>query len=357
MASRTRPPIVGVPCLDMWPAGPSSRICCPNSFAAQKRDEGGPGEDAEQHRRHAGGQHVLHAVTASTTASSPIERLRLHEHGVARADARRGQRPSSASSSVGVPARRRSARLSGPTATIRRSRGRRPRRPTSRGSARPPRPELGHVAEHGDGARGRPLPTRGRAAPRPSRPGSRCSSRRSRRRRPEAAGARRASARSRPRRALQQRHVDVDAQGVAGRDGSGEVHAVVALVEAHRHGQGSTAVDDLRPAGADPARRTSAPSASPKVTTRVAAGRYGSSSGSACGHDGRRRPARASRISAFAAATASTVPISSRCTGPTERDHADVGRGESGQVGDLPGAAHPELADDGLGVRARSGTA
>ena len=26
-ASRIKPPIVGVPCLDMWPAGPSSRIC------------------------------------------------------------------------------------------------------------------------------------------------------------------------------------------------------------------------------------------------------------------------------------------------------------------------------------------
>ena len=109
-----------------------------------------------------------------------------------------------------------------------------------------------------------------------------------------AAAARRASARSRRRlRAREQRLVDVDAQRVARRDGGGEIHAVVALVEAHWHGQGSTAVDDLRPARrrSRPAR-TSAPSASPKVTVRPrAAGQVAARA--AARRTARRRPRRA----------------------------------------------------------------
>ena len=37
-----RPPIAGVPCLTTWPFGPSSRICCPNSFLRRKSMNLGP---------------------------------------------------------------------------------------------------------------------------------------------------------------------------------------------------------------------------------------------------------------------------------------------------------------------------
>jgi len=36
------PPIVGVPALPMWPAGPSSRICWPNSFIRRYSMNFGP---------------------------------------------------------------------------------------------------------------------------------------------------------------------------------------------------------------------------------------------------------------------------------------------------------------------------
>ena len=36
------PPIVGVPCLTKWPAGPSSRIGCPYSRRRRKRMKRGP---------------------------------------------------------------------------------------------------------------------------------------------------------------------------------------------------------------------------------------------------------------------------------------------------------------------------
>src|SRR5437588_11567372 len=43
-----RPPIVGVPALPWCPAGPSSRICCPNSFARRNSMNFGP---RNMHRR------------------------------------------------------------------------------------------------------------------------------------------------------------------------------------------------------------------------------------------------------------------------------------------------------------------
>ena len=38
----SRPPIVGVPCLTWWSAGPSSRMCWPNSFRRMKSMNFGP---------------------------------------------------------------------------------------------------------------------------------------------------------------------------------------------------------------------------------------------------------------------------------------------------------------------------
>ena len=47
------PPIVGVPALPWWPAGPSSRMCWPNSFSAQELDEARPQEHADEQGGHA----------------------------------------------------------------------------------------------------------------------------------------------------------------------------------------------------------------------------------------------------------------------------------------------------------------
>ena len=69
------------------------------------------------------------------------------------------------------------------------------------------------------------------------------------------------------------------------------------------------------------------------------------------GHDrgAVRRAARRSS-SALASATRSTVPSSSRCTGPTPVITADVGPGDLGQVGDLAHPAHGQLDHHHLGV-------
>ena len=75
--SRIRPPIVGVPCLDMWPAGPSSRICWPSAWRRTKAMNAGSRCDREQHRDHAREQHQLHGAIASTASSRPTDRLAL----------------------------------------------------------------------------------------------------------------------------------------------------------------------------------------------------------------------------------------------------------------------------------------
>ena len=76
-AIRKTPPIVGVPCLMMCPAGPSSRICCPNARRRKNAMNSGPIADRQHDRDHACGQRQLHGATASTTASRPIDRLPL----------------------------------------------------------------------------------------------------------------------------------------------------------------------------------------------------------------------------------------------------------------------------------------
>ena len=53
VASRMmRPPIVGVPRLLWWLAGPSARMTCPTFRARSRRITGGPDDEGEQQRRH-----------------------------------------------------------------------------------------------------------------------------------------------------------------------------------------------------------------------------------------------------------------------------------------------------------------
>ena len=97
-------------------------------------------------------------------------------------------------------------------------------------------------------------------------------------------------------------------------------------------------------------RRTSAPSASPKVTRPAATpGQVGLEQRLGVRHDGDRAGLELEDLG---------LGGGDRLDGSHQlevhradrRDHADVGRGDVGQVGDLAGAAHPELADDRLGA-------
>src|SRR5437588_4939819 len=83
-----RPPIVGVPCLATWCWGPSSLMCCPNSFLRRNSMNFGPTRIDTIRATSA-------AIRTLVTARSPPQRLcddlepdragRFHEHGVARA--------------------------------------------------------------------------------------------------------------------------------------------------------------------------------------------------------------------------------------------------------------------------------
>ena len=149
-ASRNRPPIVGVPCLDMCPAGPSSRICCPSARRRTNAMNSRPDRDRQQHRDHARQQHQLHGAIASTTASRPIDRLPLTSTASPGAE-QVGRARSSASSRV---ANQRAAVAAGQRPDRRspaRCRARPPASPTCAVvSPRPSGPELGHVAQHRD---------------------------------------------------------------------------------------------------------------------------------------------------------------------------------------------------------------
>ena len=54
--------------------------------------------------------------------------------------------------------------------------------------------------------------------------------------------------------------------------------------------------------------------------------------------------------SAFASATRSTVPTSSRCSGPIDDTSDDVGPRDRTELGDLPEPAHAHLGDEDLGL-------
>ena len=75
--------MVGVPCLEWWPAGPSSRMCWPNSCRRRKAIERRPGDDPEQHRDHSRRQHELHCERLDDRLE-PRRAAGLHEHRVAR---------------------------------------------------------------------------------------------------------------------------------------------------------------------------------------------------------------------------------------------------------------------------------
>src|SRR3954451_15443517 len=84
-----RPPIVGVPALPGCPAGPSSRICCPNSFSRRYSMNFGPrnmhkSSDAMPAMRispSTAGEHPLEPRRAGPLDEDPVARLReLLEH-------------------------------------------------------------------------------------------------------------------------------------------------------------------------------------------------------------------------------------------------------------------------------------
>ena len=154
------PPIVGVPAFAWWPAGPSSRMCWPNSRSRRNAMNFGDEEDADEQRGRAGDEDLAHQApsSASATTSRPTPRERLDEHGVARRAASSGHDAAAACASAsGVTlavavGHVRGARPDGDEHVDARSRGRGRRSPRGSGLVGP---ELEHVAEHGDAAPGR----------------------------------------------------------------------------------------------------------------------------------------------------------------------------------------------------------
>ena len=191
----SRPPIVGVPCFARCVCGPSSRMCCPNSFLRRNPMNVGPLRIAMIIATSAATRTL--AISRSSSPRRPRvppsaspSRARRHP-GEARRAAARLLRPRPR------PTPRRTRRASPPTAITCSIPSSRTSAPISAWYAGAPRTELRHLAEHRDapapGGRARP----GARARRASRRGSRCSSRSAAGRRPEATAPPRGASRTR----------------------------------------------------------------------------------------------------------------------------------------------------------------
>ena len=307
---------------------------------AQEADEARPGDDRDQQRDDAGDEDVGPlAVTVASALGDALESDRaraLDEH-----DSRRGGavRRSSASRRLDVrrrhvaPRRVRSAasgadRDDHVDAELARARGRSPRgrprlavrraRPSRRARRRVRRPaarsEMLERRAHRDRVRvvgvvDRAGRRRGAAAPR--RQSANATSRRPR---PGSSGRPSARhARERGERVLARGGARVKSTSIV--PSEVETTAPAPRARTPSSARRSPNADDLEVAAARPEKLGG--------HDRGAAGRQ------------RRRSARPSR-----AATPSTVPTSSRCTGPIVRDHADVGPRERAELGDLAEPAH-----------------
>ncbi len=322
-------------------SGPAARTNWPTSLAPQPGDELGAQEHQQRRRADGGDQDAGHAAA-----------LRGRDDGARRAPGRIDRDPFSSTTSPGAEQRRdrvhglvdgrRVDRLdAGRALHVRRRRARpTPIEQVDAGRAR----RLADLAVVG-------APRRGRA---PSCP----------RARPPAGPSRPARSASAARIAMRVGVVAVLDQGAA--------HRERALLPAHRRERDL----DAGPFGRHAAER---PAAGERGGRVAAAPRPCSGSGRGRGRGRRRtrttltrgsrvarcrlaaaaRPAgttatppgrSAARISALAAATASTVPSSSRCTGPMEVMQADVRRREGRELGDLTEAAHAHLHHRDLGA-------
>ena len=165
----SRPPIVGVPCLTRWPAGPSSRMFWPSERSRRNEMNAPPQSTVRNVREHACAEHVGHSAT-SASRSRPAEREPLSSTQSpgrsTRASSAGGlaRRPAAQCHSQPVGAPSRSRRASSPTPITTSM----PRPAQARADlgvpARRLGAELGHVAEHRDGARARRRARRARPA-------------------------------------------------------------------------------------------------------------------------------------------------------------------------------------------------
>ena len=72
-SSSTRPPIVGVPALPAWPAGPSSRMCWPNSLTRRNSMNRGP-RNMQMSREPTPPIRISPSMGQARTLSRPTER-------------------------------------------------------------------------------------------------------------------------------------------------------------------------------------------------------------------------------------------------------------------------------------------
>src|SRR3954452_23241183 len=78
-----RPPIVGVPALPWWPAGPSSRICWPNSLSRRYSMNFGP-RNMQRSSEAMPAMRISPSMSAREYPLEPRGARPLHEHPVAR---------------------------------------------------------------------------------------------------------------------------------------------------------------------------------------------------------------------------------------------------------------------------------
>ena len=319
------------------------------NFGERKMQMSSDGAARDEDLAH-GSAAAVCAWSASATASRPTPRERLDEHGVARLDQPGTSAAASAASATACvsppnagPSRRRAAPTVTSTST-----------PRSRGvgadllvEAALAGPELEHVAEHRDAA-----PARGgrgelvQCRPHRHRVGVVAvvdDDDAARQLDPLAAQAPRTRPRSRP------SAVDADARAAASaasalRDHVGLAERQLERRPARRRGERHAAVRRHEQAHVAARRRRSPSRRRSGGAARAAARRRGRP---------RCRPARSPAISsAFAAAIASSVPEQLEVHRADVHDHADVGLGDRGELGDLAGAAHRHLEHEHLGARA-----